>query len=68
MHSGAQRRNGWRRRGGERMYARTREVEERVERRSWCLDVRVRRWRNVEWAGWAAGRERRGGREVVVRL
>lgn len=50
------------------MYARTSDVELRVERRIWCFVVRVRRWWNVVWAFEAAGRERRGGRVVVVRV
>ena len=50
------------------MYARTRDVELRVERRSWCFEVRVRRWWKVVWAWEAAGRERKGGRVVVVRV
>lgn len=50
------------------MYASTSDVELRVERRIWCCEVRVRRWWNVVCAGWAEGRESRGGRVVVVRV
>lgn len=45
-----------------------REEALRVERRIWCRVVRARRWRNVECAGVAEGRARRGGTVVVERV
>ena len=39
-----------------------------VERRICCWVARVRRRRNVVWAGGAVGRARRGGRVAVVKV
>lgn len=50
------------------MYASSSEEALIVESKTWCRELRARRWRNVEYAGVAVGRRSKGGSVVVDKV